>query len=189
MRQVARLARKGRDGSRTSQPDVWFWLTCSFPGRDVQKALGQGELTAHELAQALGRSRRSVRRAIQAGHFRRVGHLPKRGIIVHVTAEQQEAWRGKTPMEAWALASHNNPTLPSWGVCWFSVDELTRTCRLNRDVIRARLRAVRAPMIEWDFDTPFLTQRRFYVPDLAVLLRSVGRSDANAMRTKRLQRP
>lgn len=165
-----RPAIDGNLGAHIDIPTAWLWLTCTFPGRVVQPSLGPDELTAHELAVLLGRSRRSVRRAIQEGHFVRVGYLPKRGVVVRVTADQRRAWHNITPADAWAAAAQQDPTLPPWGTSWYSMEQLTARSGNHRDFIRARLRRRGTRMIEWDRDTPFLTQRRFYVPSPDTLL-------------------
>lgn len=154
------------------EPHVWLWLTRELPGHVVHEVTGPEEVTARELAVLLTRTRRSVRRAIQRGSIKRVGYLPRRGIVVRISEQQIADWKSITPRAAWAAARQRESGLPEWGPFWRSTEELATLLGLHRDTIRARIRAARAPMIEWDRETPFATQQRYYVPDPEIFRRS-----------------
>jgi hypothetical protein len=152
----------------------WFWIERPLRTRVIVERTGPDEATAHELARLLDRNRRSVRRAIQTGWFTRVGYLPRSGIVVRVDAAQLAAWRAPDPEQVWAAAHQLNAALPAWGPAWRSMDSLTAELALHRDTVRSKLRALNVPLIEWDRDGPFLTQRRYFVPDAGVLRPTAG---------------
>lgn len=124
-------------------------------------------MTAGSLAARLGRHRDTVIRAVQRGRLPSVGVDGNGRPLIRVDAEDLCRWRRQSLREVLAVQRSTDPSLPSDLRGWRTGTDVvkafaTRWPRAMRWLTRARV-----PVLEWDTDTPFQAERRYFIADLA----------------------
>lgn len=161
-----------------SEP-VWFTRSV------LLRSLPPGLYSIQELATLLGRHPKAVTDAVRNGRIPRVTGPCLRRVAARVSDEQLDLWRARS-LEA-VLADF--PALSQRTSEWRTVSQVARRIGVSYQVAAFRLQRLGAagvvPMIEWEADTPFRRQRRFWLPRFPrALTRGVrgGRPSTEAIR-------
>jgi hypothetical protein len=159
--------------------EVWFTR------RVFLRWLPPGLYSIRELATRLGRHPKAVTDAVRQGRIPRVTGPWLRGVAARVSDAQLEQWRARS-LEA-VLA--DLPALPQRKSEWRTVSQVALHIGASHQVAAFRLQRLAAAgevtMLEWEADTPFRRQRRFWLPRFPrALTRGVrgGRPSAEAIR-------
>lgn len=146
------------EGGDSALREAWF------SRRVPLRSLPPGLYSIQELASRLGRHPKAVTDAVRQGRIPRVTGPWLRGVAARVSDAQLEQWRSRS-LEA-VLAGC--PTLSQRTREWRTVSQIARRMGASYQVAAFRLERLAAagvvPMLEWEADTPFRRQRRFWLP-------------------------
>ena len=138
--------------------EVWFTR------RVALRSLPPGLYSMKKLATRLGRHQKAVTDAVRQGRIPRATGPWPRGVAARVSDAQLAQWRARPLQEVLA----DDPALSLRTSEWHTVSQVARRIGASYQVAAFRLQRLAAagavPMLERETDTPFRSQRRFWLP-------------------------